>query len=368
MKQLLVLLIFIPFTASGQKTKNENNRDSDFGQMKIEINDLRKQVKELQLNSQEIKRFKESKEETDKEKAYTITLQNAWIVNFGVVFTVMAIVITVFGIVIPLLISYIFAIRPSEKAIKELQNDLDKKVTNYLEIERIKKIDQYANDLNGNDLDLKVAALNFFKANKNEKFSDNHLMQFHTYLRSNAQDEQLFANLLTSRKNIYADMLFQDKTQITKGYFQNIGLLYISQQNKSMFKESIKEYLKICTNIVWYNATVNRLKSYDLYDNEFRPTKAELLELIKRSLGTDIFGLALTVTVNFIESNPIITIKELLNDASIIDVVPNNTLYQHKPLPEHLIELIINKGRMNLEDFNETYLGKKIANSTSPTG
>ena len=274
-KNIVFILIFVTYFSFGQNqiVSLHKNNNASF---------VEKRIDSLFYKLNELQDFKKQQEEIVKQTTQTISNQNSVISSFGTIYTILTILITVVSIGLPILM-YQFGIKPSRNALRDLELNVDKKVENYLSDTRAEQIKKSVEHLKGNNIELKSQAISFLSLTVHEGYSEQQLFEFYRLLKSdklNDQHKWTMAYLLASKKNDYADEIFNDEKLLDNLYIKQTALQYISLTGFENFIKPLKyfldkatikstEFLSFLSNINLYNSqlTFNFFNCKELIDH-----------------------------------------------------------------------------------------------------
>ncbi|MGQ0829408.1 MAG: hypothetical protein ACT4ON_13550 [Bacteroidota bacterium] len=223
MKVKLFILMLILFVNSsfGQKVQDRlisvEKRISVFSDSLLKLN---KQLIEL---NEKWEWKGQILEERLKQASDTIANQNSLLDGFGVLYTIITIIITLIAVAVPIL-TYQFGVKPSQNAIKEFENNADKKFENYLSKTRNEQIEQAIENLKSQNQELKLNAINYLSLTQYQGFTDLQLYKLFVLLKSTDFDQTIEVNIayiISNKKNDYATDYF---TQIIKDGSKNISI------------------------------------------------------------------------------------------------------------------------------------------------
>lgn len=319
MKDVIFLFILI-FLILGIDINAQNKpKDSDVYLLRIELMDsLNNQNKEINKIKVDFAVQEQSLKNKLEDASTTIEYLNSLVSSFGLIFTILAIFIGIITLALPIL-TYLFGVRPSVKALKELESNMDARLEEYLKNTRNKQIENALLNIKGDSTELKHQGLSFLTITQHEGFSDNQMFQFYSILK-NSQTEQStksqLAYILTTRKNDYSTELFNSEEVINDPVIKQMAQLYYVKIGFSENYKGIKNILK------------NESEQYD----EFKTW----LFILHQYSSSDAL--------------------KLLNNSRIIDLLGKDTLIKMKSdLPSILKTINIDQ-----KDFEESYLHEQI--------
>lgn len=317
-----ILLIFTLSFAYGQKTitQSDNRVDKKIVQLSDSLNVLKKQLQELK-DKHDWKN--EVLNDRLQQASDTIANQNSLLGGFGVLYTIITIVIALIGIVLPIL-TYQFGIKPSQDALKEFENNADKKIKDYLKETRQEQIKKSIEYLKGDNVELKGQAVSFLSLTQHEGFTNQELFEFYRLIKSGKLSEThigTVAYLLGSRVNEYANDIFGDAELLKSNVIKSSAYQYIPKVGFKNFIEPLKRFLT---------------------DN------------------TNQYGEFYTLLI-FSNMNDANATMEILNNNELVDTLTNETLNTIKNAMKSSLQNI----KITEEEYKGTYLYKKIENTCS---
>jgi len=266
------------------QTDNKSSKEKIENQIIVKSNTNETEINELKYQNTILK-------ERIEQASDTINNQNSLVSGFSVIYTIITIIIALLGISLPIL-TYFFGIRPSQKALADFEKNIDQKMGEYLENSRNNQIDQAIENLSGDNQELIISAINFLSITNHQGFKENQIFKMFKILReSNLDDPKkgTIANLLSSKKNIYATDFFKNAI-FTTGNVKGSAIKYFANndlsENVNLFRELMKnavdqnsEFYTIMT----YCAITNKNAVKFLFnDKEFVDTiKKEFEDIIK---------------------------------------------------------------------------------------
>lgn len=303
MKHYLTILLFC-FTLSYGQTNSKTV------QQKVENNVKAKESNEENAEFHELKYENKILKERLEQASDTINNQNSMVSGFSVIYTIITIIIALLGISLPIL-TYFFGIRPSQKALSEFEKNIDQKMGEYLENSRNDQIEQAIENLSGSNQELIISSINFLSITNHQGFKESQVFKIFKVLRESNLDDakkSVLANLLSSKKNIYATDFFKSALFVNgnvKGaaikYFANIDLSENVNLFRQLLKDSADQNSEFYT-IMTYCAITNRnAVIFLLSDKEFVDNiNQNFEEIIKSNLKHSIssFAQSFSITEN----------------------------------------------------------------------
>lgn len=229
-----ILLILTLSFAYGQKQATP--KDNPIDKKIVELSDS---LNVLKIQFQELKEKQNWKNEVLNDRLQqasdTISNQNSLLDGFGVLYTIITIIIALIGVVLPVL-TYQFGIKPSQDALKEFENNADKKMEEFLAKSRNKQIEQAIENLKSQNQELKTNAVTYLSLTQHQGFSDQQLFKLFMLLKSDDIDQVTKGTLaytISNRKSDYATEYFKEAVKnpanvnvkyAATRYFANIGV------------------------------------------------------------------------------------------------------------------------------------------------
>jgi hypothetical protein len=106
----------------------------------------------------------------------TISYLNSIINSYSVTFSILTIFIAIIALALPIM-TYQFGIKPSQKALKELESNMDARLIKYLKEKRNKDIADALANISGGNNERKSQALSYLSITSHEGFTDNQIFQ-----------------------------------------------------------------------------------------------------------------------------------------------------------------------------------------------
>ena len=327
---LLILLSANVTYGQGKKTQLEKKVDnlteqvSTLNSKMLQIKDSIKRKNTITKELIEKQKWKnEILEQRIKQASDTIANQNSLFDGFGILYTIITIVMTLLAIGLPI-ITYQFGVKPSRDALKELENNLDSKVETYLTKTRNEQVKKSIEHLKGDNDELKGQAISFLSLTQHEGFSDADMFEFYRLIKSDKLTDThkgTVAFLLSSRVNDYANEVFGDKEQLKNNAIKSSAYQYIPKAGISSFIKPLSAFLRD-------------------NDNQYGE-----------------FWTLITFTHMYSKS----ACEEIFESKELVDILKTETLVTIKSGLQSLLENL----KINKEAFNKTYLYQKIENASS---
>ena len=158
----------------------------------------------------------------------TIAFLNSVVGAYGVIFSIL---IGVFAIGLPVM-TYFLGIQPAKDAVKELQNNIDKKVENYLYLNFQKNFDLAMENLESESSTLVDRGIVFLSNNIHHDFSDYQYFKIYQVLLSKKLDPAKrgqIAFFLGNTENPYSKIVFNKEKFLKVTSISGIAPLYYSK-------------------------------------------------------------------------------------------------------------------------------------------
>lgn len=201
MKKIATLILILTLTfCHGQKFQEVKLQGLKVTEPADSIRLLNKQVQTL-IAKQEWK--SQILEERLKQASDTISNQNSLFDGFGILYGIITIVIALVAIVLPIL-TYQFGIKPSQKALKEFENNADKKMENFLAKYRNNQIEQAIENLKSEIPELRSNAISYLTLTQYQGLTNEQLYRLVLALKSGNIDSSIIspiAYLISNRKS-----------------------------------------------------------------------------------------------------------------------------------------------------------------------
>lgn len=275
---MLIMLIagFVTAEQGDQVSKREfNELHNTFSDS---IRSMNEKIVEL---NRLLKIHEVSKLENLNDASNTIDYLNKLVGSFGVIFTILTCIIAIITIGLPIL-TYQLGIKPSQRALRDLETNMDNRIDSYLKNNRDKQIEQAFSNLTSESTALKSQGINFLTLTHHQGFSDTQMFKIYSLLKRNLNEISMKSQLsflLATSKNEYADELFNDKEYLGDQTIKQMALFYFVktglENNIGGFKKIIQlssdkhmEYMSILYNTAT-NSTgdiIKVLESQELID------------------------------------------------------------------------------------------------------
>lgn len=243
-------------------------------------------------------------EERINQASDTISNQNSLFDGFGILYSIITIIIAIIGIVLPIL-TYQFGIKPSQKALENFENNAETKIEDFLEKSRNRQIEQAIHNISSDNQELKSNAVTYLSLTQYQGFSDEQLFKLLTLLKSDKIDQVtkgILAYAISNRKSDYANEYFKeeiftpDNSNIKYAairYFANTGIEnYLNTIRKLVYSSSDKtsEFNSLLIHMASINkeavkVLINDKKLIDYFDEKD-------IELQKQTLNKDLLQIS----------------------------------------------------------------------------
>jgi hypothetical protein len=323
MKHATLILLFLSLTVNGY---SQQKKKSEIDNIRTEIEILKSQFSDsihvlnnkIKSSNTDFKIQKSQLENKVNDASQTIEYLNSLVNSFGQIFTILGIFIAVITLVLPIL-TYQFGIKPSQKALKDLESNMDQRLKNYLMNSRNIEIENAFKNLREGNAELKNQATSFLALTQHEGFSDNQMFQIYSILNKHREENNVksqLAFILSTRRNEYAGELFNSDDVTKDPVIRQMAYLYFA---KIGFKENYQGILKI-------------LEASDNQVIEFTTLAFNLMQYTSGETS------------------------ELFNDKTIINCLSNESLNTlTTQMPETIKSL-----NLSQESYKQSYLFQKI--------
>ena len=249
----------------------------------------------------------------------TIANQNSLISGFSTLYTVITIVLALIGISLPIL-TYQFGIKPSQKALKEFQENADKQIGAFVINNRNKQIEQAILNITSNNPELKNNALNFLSLTAYEGFTNSQIDEMINLL--------YLENIDPDIKNSIAFTISSKKHPSSTNYFRKV----LEENIQDQFNSAITYFKNI--------------NSFDYFDS--------LKKFIQNSDQQSEDYLFVSIYVSYQKGEALLN---YLNYKPIVDSLKENSLIS---LKESINIYNETTWKINDEDFKACYLFQKV--------
>lgn len=273
----LILFVFFVLNVNGltaRDTLKNESKSIEITQLNDSLSKLHKQIEILHKNTNLDSEILENR---IKQASETISNQNSLISGFGVMYTVITLVIAFIGVALPIL-TYQFGIKPSQDALKEFERNSDQKLKKFLTKERSRQIEQAIENLESQNFQLKADALSYLSLTAYQGFSDDQLFRLFKILKSNCLDsnsENQIIFILSNKVSIFATEYFSNaifSENINTKYaalkyflnFENEKFIYFFKELISRALDKKSEILTLC---LWVS-NLRKEVVIDIFDNK----------------------------------------------------------------------------------------------------
>lgn len=216
----------------------------------------------------------------------TIDYLNSLVNSFGQIFTILGIFIGIITLALPI-IMYQFGIKPSQRALKDLELNIDTRLSTYLKTVREKEIDTAIENIKSGSTEKKNQAITYLSLTHHEGLTDQQFFRIYNILNNNLSQTNIksqLAFILTTNKNEYAELLFGSEELRKDPTIKYMGYLYFSKTGFTNHRKSLADVINSSENPgLELNTFVTSLSQYSYTDTiEFFNDK-ELIDLIEAS-------------------------------------------------------------------------------------
>lgn len=274
MKYLLLVLFLSFFICGfGQKKANLANDSTKLA--------LKNELRKMDSVSKVIKQKEAILDKKLNDASQTIGYLDSLINSFGQIFTILGIYIGLISLIAPILV-YQFGIKPSQRALKDLETNFDKRLADYLRNTRNSEIDKAIDNIQNGTVEKLHQALSFLSLTQHEGFSDVQLYRIFSTLKKAADlnTRSQLAFILSTIRNEYAETFFSVETMTADPVLKQMGYLYFAKTGfahhvnklKDIFNLSApntQEYLYFLSHLAQYsfNHTIDYFNDENLIDN-----------------------------------------------------------------------------------------------------
>jgi hypothetical protein len=209
--------------------------------------------------------LQESKEKID-------YYQNSLISSFGTIYTIITIAIALLTVGLPL-VTWFFGIKPSQDAVRDLEKNLNQKVSDHLRQTKIDQINNALKIIKNQPSTLSQTAFQFLSLSRLEGLSDNQLLDIYTLLKTKNYQEheiRILTSLLASKRNSFAEDLFCDER--FAGFISFEGFDYFTKFDYANDLSILKKFI---------NASGNPTDSYfTILSNLKKNSKIRFVEML----------------------------------------------------------------------------------------
>jgi len=182
----------------------------------------------------------------------TIDYLNSLINSFGQIFTILGIFIGIIALALPV-VMYQFGIKPSQRALKELESNFDTRLSSYLKNARDNEIDKAINNIQNGSPEKKNQAIAYLTLSYHEGLTDQQLFRIYAILNRNLNQSNIksqLAFILTTSKNEYAEHLFGNEESIRDPIIKQMAYLYFTKTGFTNHRENIASIINTAENPV----------------------------------------------------------------------------------------------------------------------
>lgn len=198
----------------------------------------------------------------------TIAGQSSLLGGFGIIYTIITMIIAVLAIALPIL-NYQFGIKPSREALKEIQSGLDKKFSEFLSQSRETQVDDSITKLADADYTVRQMASSYLSLTQHLGFSEYQLFRLYGFVKKGELDlntKSLIANFLTSKETSFATSFFIEEMRSQSMDMKHYALKYfIVAGGIARHMDHIVEYVSQSPHKdVAYNGLIANVVSFDV--------------------------------------------------------------------------------------------------------
>lgn len=239
--KLLIFALFccLPLVLFSQSSTESKNR------IQLEQKKLDLKIQEIDSLSREIDRKEVLLDKKVQDSSKTIDFLNSLVGSFGQIFTVLGIFIGIIALALPI-VTYQFGIKPSQRALKELEANIDNRLSNYLSNTRNREIEKAISFVKDGTTEEKSKAMAYLSLTYHEGFSDSQLFKIFSVLNKNIGSLSIKSQLsflLSSQKNDYADILFTKDSMLADSILNQMGYLYFTKTGYKNYLKTIGELI-----------------------------------------------------------------------------------------------------------------------------
>lgn len=215
-------------------------------QKKLQLDTLRNQMSIVSEYTGESNKTIRILEQRIDQANDTISNQGAIISSFEVIYSILTIVFTIIGLLVPI-VTYYYGIKPSRDQIKNLEANFDKRLEQYLTTSRHENIDKAISGLTSNSAELKQSSLTYLSLTQHEGLTDLQYFRLYKVLASEGIDsvqKHSLANILTGKENEYATEYCVSILRSKSPYNEYIPARYFGMIGIKKFIPNFVEYLQ----------------------------------------------------------------------------------------------------------------------------
>ena len=195
----------------------------------------------------------------------TIEYLNSIVNSFGQIFTVLGIFIGVIALALPV-VMYQFGIKPSQRALKELELNIDSRLEKYLKNARDKEIDNAIANIDAGSDEKKNQAISYLTLTNHEGLTDQQLFKIYSILNKNRSQTNIksqLAFILSATKNEFAEALFTKDEMTTDPIINQMGYLYFIKTGFENHRTTISNVITSAGNSLQeFNTFIINLAQY----------------------------------------------------------------------------------------------------------
>ncbi len=226
------------------------------------IDSLKQKVKSLETNTKTYSKINDSlfsinsslinaNNNFKKEIDYNEKLLEKYNTLNNTIFTIIGILIAVFGLAIPLL-GYFFVYKPakdelkeSKKLLNDIENNMNKLFSDYTLKNKEELIDNALINFETNNIPEISNSIGYLKAHRHEGFNDKQIFRLIKLIKNKNSDSDIFMRALLSTENEFTEEFFIDylRKNSTDAHLSIYTILYFATYNKVKYMDDIAEYI-----------------------------------------------------------------------------------------------------------------------------
>lgn len=226
------ILLVLAFSAQGQKQKSiVDSLRQNLSTINVAINKSNETVKVL--------------EERIAQASDTINNQSTIIGSFEVIYSILTIIFTIIGLLVPI-VTYYYSVKPSRDQIKNLESNFDKRLEEYLKSSRLENIDNAIKSLSSNSAELKQNAITYLSLTQHEGLTDIQYFKLYKVLTNDSIDstqKHSLGFILTGKENEYATEYCTSILRSRSLYNEYIPARYFGMIGINKYVQNFVNYL-----------------------------------------------------------------------------------------------------------------------------
>lgn len=187
-----------------------------------------------------------STEELLRQAERTIEMQTKMLSGFGLIYTIITIIIALVAIALPIL-TYQFGIKPSRNAIREFEDRMDSKLKEFLNSSKSNLINKAIENISNESESERKRAILYLELNKYEHFEDIQLFRIYesvAKLSFSDSDLSILFSVLVTRNNQFVEDLFSRLTFLRKSVVLYHSIYYSAANGLSVLEECYCQLMK----------------------------------------------------------------------------------------------------------------------------